>query len=150
MCFIHYIAKSIGTPLQIIDFRCSNHYHDHRCIKSSTWACRLLRQTFLKEWELSEFKRGTVIGCRLCNESICQISSLLSIPRSTVCGIMTKWKQLGATATQPQSVRLAADAEAHSEQKSPTFCRVSSYRPPNFVWQANGRVLAVARRTLLA
>lgn len=30
---------------------------------------------------------------------------LLKIPRSTVCGIMTKWKQLGATATQPQSGR---------------------------------------------
>ncbi|CAI9558253.1 unnamed protein product, partial [Staurois parvus] len=27
---IHYIAKSIGTPLQIIGFRCSNHLHGHR------------------------------------------------------------------------------------------------------------------------
>ncbi|CAI9617888.1 unnamed protein product [Staurois parvus] len=47
---IHYIAKSIGTPLQIIGFRCSNHLHDHRCIKSSTSACRLLLQTLMKEW----------------------------------------------------------------------------------------------------
>ncbi|CAI9569816.1 unnamed protein product [Staurois parvus] len=45
--------------------------------------------------EFSEFKHGTVIGCRLCNKSICEISLLLNIPRSTVSGIVTKWKQLG-------------------------------------------------------
>ncbi|CAI9595231.1 unnamed protein product, partial [Staurois parvus] len=53
--------------------------------------------------ELSEFKCGTVIGCHLCNKSIREISLLLNIPRSTVSGIITKWKQLGTTATQPQS-----------------------------------------------
>ncbi|CAI9587531.1 unnamed protein product [Staurois parvus] len=55
--------------------------------------------------ELSEFKRGTVIGCHLCNKSICEISLLLNIPRSTASRIITKWKQLGTTATQPQSER---------------------------------------------
>ncbi|CAI9544800.1 unnamed protein product, partial [Staurois parvus] len=55
--------------------------------------------------ELSEFKRGTVIGCNLCNKSINEISLLLNIPRSTVSDIITKWKQLGTTATQPQSGR---------------------------------------------
>ncbi|CAI9580206.1 unnamed protein product, partial [Staurois parvus] len=55
--------------------------------------------------ELSEFKRGTVIGCHLCNKSIHDISLLLNIPRSTVSGIITRWKQLGTTATQPQSGR---------------------------------------------
>ncbi|CAI9545654.1 unnamed protein product, partial [Staurois parvus] len=42
---------------------------------------------------------------RLCNKSICDISLLLNIPRSTVSGIITKWKQLGTTATQPPSGR---------------------------------------------
>ncbi|CAI9597625.1 unnamed protein product [Staurois parvus] len=51
--------------------------------------------------ELSEFKRGTMIGCHLCNKSICEISFLLNIPQSTVSGIIRKWKQLGTTATQP-------------------------------------------------
>ncbi|CAI9596031.1 unnamed protein product [Staurois parvus] len=51
--------------------------------------------------ELSEFKRGTVIGCQLCTKSIHEISLLLNIPWSTVSGIITKWKQLGTTATQP-------------------------------------------------
>ncbi|CAI9606272.1 unnamed protein product [Staurois parvus] len=40
--------------------------------------------------ELSEFKRGTVIGCHLCNKSIHEISLLLNIPWSTVSGIITK------------------------------------------------------------
>ncbi|CAI9579851.1 unnamed protein product [Staurois parvus] len=55
--------------------------------------------------ELSEFKRGTVIGCHLCNKSIHEISLLLNIPQSAVSGIITKWKQLGTTATQPRSER---------------------------------------------
>ncbi|CAI9533148.1 unnamed protein product, partial [Staurois parvus] len=55
--------------------------------------------------QLSEYKRGTVIGCHLCNKSICEISLLLNIPQSTVSGIKTKWKQLGTTATQPPSER---------------------------------------------
>ncbi|CAI9546704.1 unnamed protein product, partial [Staurois parvus] len=38
-------------------------------------------------------------------KSICEISLLLNIPRSTVSGIITKWKQLGTTATQPPSGR---------------------------------------------
>ncbi|CAI9569507.1 unnamed protein product [Staurois parvus] len=50
--------------------------------------------------ELSEFKRGTVIGCHLCNKSIREISLLLNISRSTFSGIITKWKQLGTTAIQ--------------------------------------------------
>ncbi|CAI9548393.1 unnamed protein product [Staurois parvus] len=55
--------------------------------------------------ELSEFKRGNVIGCHLCNKSICESSLRLNIPQSTVSGIITKWKQLGTTATQPPSQR---------------------------------------------
>ncbi|CAI9588547.1 unnamed protein product [Staurois parvus] len=50
--------------------------------------------------ELSEFKRGPVIGCHLCNKSICKIPLLLNIPRATVSGIITKWKLLETTATQ--------------------------------------------------
>ncbi|CAI9547583.1 unnamed protein product [Staurois parvus] len=50
--------------------------------------------------EISEFKRGTVIGCHLCNKSIREISLLLNIPWSTVSGIITKREQLGTTATQ--------------------------------------------------
>ncbi|CAI9534128.1 unnamed protein product [Staurois parvus] len=47
---------------------------------------------------------STNICERLCNKSICEISLLLNLPRSTVNGI-TKWKQLRSTATQPPSGR---------------------------------------------
>ncbi|CAI9579347.1 unnamed protein product, partial [Staurois parvus] len=39
------------------------------------------------------------------NKIICEISWLLNIPRSTVSGIITKWKQLGTIATPPRSGR---------------------------------------------
>ncbi|CAI9574787.1 unnamed protein product [Staurois parvus] len=83
--------------------------------------------------QLSDSKRRTEIDCHLCNKSIHEVSLLLNIPRSTVSGIITKWKQLGTTATQPPSGRPrkmtergSAHAEAHSAQKSPTVCRVNS------------------------
>ncbi|CAI9565933.1 unnamed protein product [Staurois parvus] len=76
--------------------------------------------------ELSEFKRGTIIVCHLCNKSICDISLLLNIPRSTVSGIITKWKQLG-TATQPRSGRPRKMTErGQCMLKSPTVCRINS------------------------
>ncbi|CAI9594200.1 unnamed protein product [Staurois parvus] len=46
---------------------------------------------------------STDIYERLCNKSIQEMSLLLNIPLSTVSGIITKWKQLGTTETQPQS-----------------------------------------------
>ncbi|CAI9578634.1 unnamed protein product [Staurois parvus] len=48
---------------------------------------------------------STYICERLCNKSIRDISLLLNIPQSTVSGIITKWKQLGTTATQPRNGR---------------------------------------------
>ncbi|CAI9616810.1 unnamed protein product [Staurois parvus] len=36
--------------------------------------------------ELSEFRRGPVIGCHLCNKSIRDISLPLNTPQSTVSG----------------------------------------------------------------
>ncbi|CAI9594072.1 unnamed protein product [Staurois parvus] len=68
---------------------------------ASTYICERMAHS----QELSEFKRGTVIGCHLCNKSIRDISFLLNIPQSTVSGIITKWKKLGTTATQTRSGR---------------------------------------------
>ncbi|CAI9620055.1 unnamed protein product [Staurois parvus] len=48
--------------------------------------------------ELIEFKRGTVMGCHLCNKSMREISLLLNIPWPAVSSI-TMWKQQGTTAT---------------------------------------------------
>ncbi|CAI9615712.1 unnamed protein product [Staurois parvus] len=51
--------------------------------------------------------------------------------RSTISGIITKWKQLGTTATQPQSdrphkMKERGHAETQSAQKLTTICRVNS------------------------
>ncbi|CAI9575485.1 unnamed protein product [Staurois parvus] len=74
--------------------------------------------------ELSEFKRGTVIDCHLCNKSIHEISLLLNIPQSTVSMCyMTKWKQLGTTATQPQSGRPCKMTERGQRVLKRTMCR---------------------------
>ncbi|CAI9533164.1 unnamed protein product, partial [Staurois parvus] len=106
-------------------------YHLHGHLGKQTASTNICERMGRSQ-ELSEFKRGTVIGCHLCNKSIRDISLLLNIPRSTVSGIIIKWKQLGTTATQPRSgrphkmtERVSVHAEAHIAQKSPTICRVN-------------------------
>jgi transposase len=55
--------------------------------------------------ELSDFQRGTVIGCHLSNKSVRQVSAQLELPRSTVSPVIVKWKHLGETTAQPRSGR---------------------------------------------
>ncbi|CAI9589628.1 unnamed protein product [Staurois parvus] len=63
---------------------------------------------------------STNIWERMCNKPIREISLLLNIPQSIVSAIITKWKQLGIAATQPQSGRSlkkrvgSVHAESHS------------------------------------
>ena len=93
--------------------------------------------------ELSEFQRGAVIGCHLCNKSSCEISSLLNILQSTVSGILTKWKRLGTTATQPRSGRPCKMTEWGQQMLRRIVCRgqqlsaESICRPPNFMWPSD-------------
>ena len=54
----------------------------------------------------SDFQHGTVIGCRLFNKTVCQISALLGLSWSTVGAVIVKWIRLGATTAQPLSGRL--------------------------------------------
>uniref|UniRef100_A0A3Q4ARM2 tRNA-binding domain-containing protein n=1 Tax=Mola mola TaxID=94237 RepID=A0A3Q4ARM2_MOLML len=55
--------------------------------------------------ELSDFQRGTVVGCYMCKKSVREISTLLDLPRSTVSSIILKWKRGGLTTTLPRSGR---------------------------------------------
>ena len=59
---------------------------------------RMGRSQELSEWQC-------VTGCHLCIKSSHEISSLLNIPQSDVCGIITKWKRFGRIATQPRRGR---------------------------------------------
>ncbi|CAI9571619.1 unnamed protein product [Staurois parvus] len=73
--------------------------------------------------ELKEFKRGTMIGCHLCNKSIRELSLLLNIPWSNFRGNIPKWKQLGTTATQPRSGRPRKMTEWGQHMLERTVCR---------------------------
>lgn len=55
--------------------------------------------------ELSDFQRGTVVGCYMCKKSVREISALLSLPRSTVSAVILKWKRGGITTALPRSGR---------------------------------------------
>lgn len=55
--------------------------------------------------ELSEFQRGTVVGCYLCKKSVREISAMLNLPRSTVSAVILKWKRGGITTALPRSGR---------------------------------------------
>ncbi|CAI9577628.1 unnamed protein product, partial [Staurois parvus] len=99
VCIYTLDCQKYRDTLQIIRFRCFNHLNGHRCMQTaSTNICERMGHS----QELSEFRR-----CHLCLllRSIHEISLLLNTLWSTVSGNITKWKQLGTTATQPRSGR---------------------------------------------
>ncbi|CAK6958610.1 aminoacyl tRNA synthase complex-interacting multifunctional protein 1-like [Scomber scombrus] len=55
--------------------------------------------------ELSDFQRGTVVGCHLSKKSVREISALLNLPRSTVSAVILRWKRGGITTALPRSGR---------------------------------------------
>ncbi|CAI9537855.1 unnamed protein product, partial [Staurois parvus] len=107
--YTHYIAKGIGPhpPNHWIQVFQSPPWTQVYTIKplGMQTASTNIGERMGRSQELSESKRGPVIGGHLGNKSIRDISWLLNIPRSTVSGIITKWKQLGTTATQTPSGR---------------------------------------------
>ena len=83
---IHYIYKICGHLFKLVDLVTSATPVADRRIKSTTQHC-------------------TVIGCHLYNESVCQISAPLELPRSTVSVVIVKWKCLWVTTAHPRSGR---------------------------------------------
>ncbi|XP_035804260.2 uncharacterized protein LOC111568832 isoform X2 [Amphiprion ocellaris] len=55
--------------------------------------------------ELSDFQRGTVVGCYLCKKSNREIAALLNLPASTISSVILKWKRGGITTALPRSGR---------------------------------------------
>lgn len=55
--------------------------------------------------ELSDFQRGTVVGCHLSKKTVREISAMLGLPRSTVGSVILKWKRGGITTALPRSGR---------------------------------------------
>ncbi|GFV39595.1 regulator of chromosome condensation 2 [Trichonephila clavipes] len=46
--------------------------------------------------ELSEFDRGSIVGCHLCGKSVREIADILHKPKSTVNDVIVKWKRRGS------------------------------------------------------
>ncbi|GFW40369.1 hypothetical protein TNCV_1019271 [Trichonephila clavipes] len=48
-----------------------------------------------KSKELSEFDRGSIVGCHLCWKSVRETADILQKPKSPVSDVIVKWKRRG-------------------------------------------------------
>ncbi|XP_019717514.1 aminoacyl tRNA synthase complex-interacting multifunctional protein 1-like [Hippocampus comes] len=65
--------------------------------------------------ELSDFQRGTVVGCHMCKKSLREIATLLNLPRSTVNNVIVQWKREGRTCPLPRCGRPHKLKEEHRQ-----------------------------------
>nr|XP_057928522.1 aminoacyl tRNA synthase complex-interacting multifunctional protein 1-like isoform X1 [Doryrhamphus excisus] len=65
--------------------------------------------------ELSDFQRGTVVGCHMCKKSLREIATLLNLPRSTVSNVVLQWKREGRTCPLPRCGRPHKLKEEHRQ-----------------------------------
>lgn len=65
--------------------------------------------------ELSDFERGTVVGCYKCKKSVREIAALLDMPKSTVSAVILNWKRGGITTALPRSGRPHKLKEKHRQ-----------------------------------
>ncbi|GFT97932.1 regulator of chromosome condensation 2 [Trichonephila clavipes] len=55
--------------------------------------------------ELSEFDRGSIVGCHLCEKSVREIADILQKPKSTVSDVIVKWKRRGSETKEKRAGR---------------------------------------------
>ncbi|GFX57873.1 transposable element Tcb1 transposase [Trichonephila clavipes] len=55
-----------------------------------------------KSKELSEFDRGSIVGCHLCGKSVREIADILQKSKSTVSDVIVKWKRRGSETAEKQ------------------------------------------------
>ncbi|GFS90258.1 regulator of chromosome condensation 2 [Trichonephila clavipes] len=58
-----------------------------------------------KSKELSEFDRGSIVGCHLCGKSVCEIAYIQQKPKSTVSDVIVKWKRRGSETAEKRTGR---------------------------------------------
>ncbi|GFT26921.1 transposable element Tc1 transposase [Trichonephila clavipes] len=58
-----------------------------------------------KSKELSEFDRGSIVGCHLCGKSVREIADILQKTKSTVSDVIVKWKRRGSETTEKRTGR---------------------------------------------
>ncbi|GFX04680.1 hypothetical protein TNCV_1912251 [Trichonephila clavipes] len=54
---------------------------------------------------LSEFNRGSIVGCHLCGKSVCEIADILQKPKSTLSDVIVKWKRRGSETAEKRTDR---------------------------------------------
>ena len=132
---IHYIySKVFEHTFKVVDLAISITPVADRCIQLSTQACNLHRQTLAVEWPywraqwLSTWHRHRMSSS---NMSVCKMSALLELPRSTVSAIIVKCKCLGATTAQPRS----GMPHKLTEQDCRGLKCATPYQVPNCLWK---------------
>ncbi|GFT37319.1 hypothetical protein TNCV_1127421 [Trichonephila clavipes] len=58
-----------------------------------------------KSKELSEFDRGSIVGCHLCGKSVRETADILQNPKSTVSVVIVKWKLRGSETAEKRTGR---------------------------------------------
>src|SRR3954451_16534854 len=69
-----------------------------------------------KTRELTSFEREEIVGLLKCGYSVRNISEILSIPKSTVHDVITKYNEENCTNTAPRSGRPPALSEQNKRQ----------------------------------
>ncbi|GFW79820.1 transposable element Tc1 transposase [Trichonephila clavipes] len=59
-----------------------------------------------KSKELSEFDRGSIVGCHLCGKSVREIADILQRPKSNVSDVIVKCKRRGSETAENRTGRL--------------------------------------------
>jgi transposase len=79
-----------------------NHTYQYKRRQKAV-CCSLLSNTSSmgRSGELSDFKRGLVIGRHISNNSVGDIATLLKFPKSMVGDMIVKWKREGTTTMKP-------------------------------------------------
>ncbi|GFV42425.1 transposable element Tcb1 transposase [Trichonephila clavipes] len=83
-----------------------------------------------KSKELSEFDRGSIVGCHLCGKSVREITDILQKPKSTVSDVIGKWKRLLSEMAEKRTGISVSSRTVHQELKILGFHgHVAAHKP---------------------
>jgi hypothetical protein len=121
--FILYLIRSIQTSLCSSKLKPRCHYDCTYWYKRRQKAvcCSLLSSTSSmgSSGELSDFKRGLVIGCHVSKKSVRGNATLLKLPKLAAGDVIVKWKHEGTTTRKPwpDRPRLMTDGDHRALKK---------------------------------
>ncbi|GFV16448.1 uncharacterized protein TNCV_1525941 [Trichonephila clavipes] len=106
-----------------------------------------------KSKELSEFDRGSIVGCHLCGKSVREIADILQKPKSTVSDVIVKWKRRGSETAEKRTASHKPNITPQNAKHRLQWCRAHRHWTEDMwktvlwrdesrftVWQSEGRV----------